>query len=287
MRLVPFVDFVDPAVQLVDGVLPVYGEFYRQKLAALRAPERSSIIHKPVLLAYVNNDFLTEFLKSMGPVGATGPVRVSKPKQNKHATAKIEESVLKYHIHERPRETLQGEGDADGACGRTSGPKSLRLKPRLKEESKKKIDEDMQAAEPNFDQLRDLYNREKRTTYWINRAKTDLTGTDRKDVLAFVADLQARERASLWIIRCITALLIMRRQLKKKTYRTASKKDIAQLLQWMKDKNYKPASQEKFRQVLKLFYKTVHGKGRPTQRRWSGFPPAYPRKRGLAKRPWT
>ena len=62
----------------------------------------------------------------------------------------------------------------------------------------------------------------------------------------------------MWIIRCITALLSMRKQLKK-PFRETTKSDIKELLLWMDEKGYKASTHEKYRQVLKLFYKTVYG----------------------------
>jgi site-specific recombinase XerD len=53
----------------------------------------------------------------------------------------------------------------------------------------------------------------------------------------------------------------MRRQLGN-SFRKATKADIRALLEWTNEQEYKPATHEKFRQVLKLFYKTVYEKGR-------------------------
>jgi len=108
--------------------------------------------------------------------------------------------------------------------------------------------------------LRDLYHRKAKLEYWINKIKTDLEGTDQTDLLKLVEVMQDKERASLWILRCITALITIRRQLGK-SFRNATKDEIRQFLKWMEQKNYKPSSNEKFRQILKLFYKTVYGNG--------------------------
>jgi site-specific recombinase XerD len=70
--------------------------------------------------------------------------------------------------------------------------------------------------------------------------------------------MQDRERAILWITRCITALLLMRKQIRK-PFRDATKDDIRYILKWMEQKDYKASTNEKFRQVLKLFYKIVYG----------------------------
>ncbi|HEY7228373.1 MAG TPA: tyrosine-type recombinase/integrase, partial [Nitrososphaeraceae archaeon] len=106
--------------------------------------------------------------------------------------------------------------------------------------------------------LRDLYNRNVKLHYWINKISTDLDGTDRIDVLKLIEHMQDRERASLWIIRCITALITIRRQLGK-TFRSTTRDDLRKFLRWMEQKNYKPSTNEKFRQILKLFYKVVYG----------------------------
>ncbi|HEX6294645.1 MAG TPA: hypothetical protein VFZ46_05775 [Nitrososphaeraceae archaeon] len=49
--------------------------------------------------------------------------------------------------------------------------------------------------------MRDLYNREKRLEYWIERIKTDLDGNDRNDVLKFVEIMQEKDQSILTIIR--------------------------------------------------------------------------------------
>jgi hypothetical protein len=65
------------------------------------------------------------------------------------------------------------------------------------------------------DTMRDLYHRKDRLNYWIKRISSDLKEPDRSDVLQLIEYMQERERAILWIIRCITALLSMRKQLTK------------------------------------------------------------------------
>ena len=106
--------------------------------------------------------------------------------------------------------------------------------------------------------MRDLYHRKQKLEYWINRINTDLEEFDRNDVLKLVEHMQDRERSILWIIRCISALLITRKQLGK-PFRDATKDDIRSFLKWMDNRKYKASTNEKFRQVLKLFYKTVYG----------------------------
>jgi hypothetical protein len=106
--------------------------------------------------------------------------------------------------------------------------------------------------------MRDLYHRQNRLTYWIKRVNTDLEESDKTDVLKLIEDMQDRERAILWIIRCITALLLIRKPLGK-PFRNATKDDIRFILKWMEQKGYKASTNEKFRQILKLFYKTIYG----------------------------
>jgi site-specific recombinase XerD len=69
--------------------------------------------------------------------------------------------------------------------------------------------------------------------------------------------MQDKERSILWIIRCITALLTIRKQLGK-SFREVTKDDIRSFLKWMDERKYKASTNEKLRQVLKLFYKTVY-----------------------------
>jgi site-specific recombinase XerD len=117
--------------------------------------------------------------------------------------------------------------------------------------------------------MRDLYHRHDRLAYWIQRVNAELEEPDKTDVLKLIEHMQDRERAILWIIRCITALLLMRKQLGK-PFRNASKDDIRNVLKWMENKNYKASTNEKFRQVLKLFYKIAYGDNEyyPEQIKW-------------------
>jgi hypothetical protein len=117
--------------------------------------------------------------------------------------------------------------------------------------------------------MRDLYHRQQRLAYWIKRVNDDLREPDRIDILKLVEYMQDRERAVLWIIRCVTALLLIRKQLDK-PFRDATRVDIRSILKWMEEKGYKASTNEKFRQVLKLFYKTVYGNSEcyPEQVKW-------------------
>ena len=44
-----------------------------------------------------------------------------------------------------------------------------------------------------------------------------------------------------------------------KPFTNATKDDMRSILKWMEQKGYKASTNEKFRQVLKLFYKLVYG----------------------------
>jgi integrase len=121
----------------------------------------------------------------------------------------------------------------------------------------------------NYNRMRDIYNREEKLAYWIQRANTDFEGSDKADILKLVDNMQEREKSKLWIIRCITALIIIRKQLRKR-FKDVTKNDIKSILKWMEEKNYKVSTQEKFRIVLKMFYKTIYGNNEyyPEQVKW-------------------
>jgi site-specific recombinase XerD len=106
--------------------------------------------------------------------------------------------------------------------------------------------------------MRDMYHRKEKLAYWFNRANTELREPDKTDVLNFVQFMHDKERSILWIIRCITALLLMRRHLGK-SFKDAHKDDIRSLLKWIDDKNYKTSTNKKFRRVLKFYYIVVYG----------------------------
>ncbi|MGZ5547106.1 MAG: hypothetical protein ACXWFZ_04055 [Nitrososphaeraceae archaeon] len=50
--------------------------------------------------------------------------------------------------------------------------------------------------------------------------------------------MQDEEKSILWIVRCITAILLMRRQLGKQ-FDTVTKDDIRSLFKWMESQNTK------------------------------------------------
>jgi hypothetical protein len=72
--------------------------------------------------------------------------------------------------------------------------------------------------------MRDLYHRKEKLAYWFNRANTEFQEPDRTDVLKFIQFMHDKERSILWVIRCITALLLMRRHLGKKLQRCSQRR---------------------------------------------------------------
>jgi hypothetical protein len=106
--------------------------------------------------------------------------------------------------------------------------------------------------------LRDLYNRAKRLESWIDKVNTELEEPDRSDVLKLVEHLKDTEKSALWIIRYLAAILMLRKKITK-PFRYCSKSEIKELLEWMKTKKYKRSTHEKFRVILKSFYKIVYG----------------------------
>jgi len=106
--------------------------------------------------------------------------------------------------------------------------------------------------------MRDLYNRKVRLEYWIDRINKDLDGNDKRDVLKFVEIMQEKDQSILTIIRCITAILQIRKEFEK-TYSEVTKEDIKLLFRWMDSKQYKVETHGKFRAVLKKFYKMIYG----------------------------
>ena len=117
--------------------------------------------------------------------------------------------------------------------------------------------------------MRDLYNRKQKLEHWIEKTKTTLEEPDRTHVLQFVEFMQEKEKSILWIVRCITALLQIRKQLDK-PFIECQKEDIKSLFLWMDSKHYKVSTHEKFRKILKIFYKIVFGKNEfhPEQVNW-------------------
>ncbi|MDW0231592.1 MAG: hypothetical protein QN648_04560 [Nitrososphaeraceae archaeon] len=89
--------------------------------------------------------------------------------------------------------------------------------------------------------LRDLYNRTKRLESWINKVNSELEEPDRTDVLKLVEHMKETEKSALWIIRYLTAILMIRNKLPK-PFRYCSKNELKELLEWMKTKKYKKST---------------------------------------------
>jgi integrase/recombinase XerD len=109
----------------------------------------------------------------------------------------------------------------------------------------------------NVSLVRDLYNREKKVEKVIKRVK-EIDEPDRSDILTLVDHMKVNELSALWLVRCIGDLLRLRKPLGK-PFREATPEDIKLILEWIKSEGYETASDEKFRQVLKKFYKVVFG----------------------------
>ncbi len=130
---------------------------------------------------------------------------------------------------------------------------------------------------PNLEsrnRIRDIYNRYKRLSSWIERIDGELDQSDRTDVLRFVEYMTDNGNATLWITRCITALISMRKFMRN-SFRDSDKDDIRVLIdfienRYFKQKHYKPTTIEKYKIILRLFYKIVYGKNKfyPEQVNW-------------------
>jgi hypothetical protein len=105
-------------------------------------------------------------------------------------------------------------------------------------------------------EMRDLYNRKARLHYWIQRINIDLKDneSDKKDIFKFVEYLQENDKSIFWIFRCITALLQLRKEIGK-PFSQVTKEDMKKLFEWMKNKEYKASTHEKYRVILKIFIK--------------------------------
>ena len=58
--------------------------------------------------------------------------------------------------------------------------------------------------------MRDIYNRQKKLSDWIESVKRGLDRSDRTDNLKFVEYMTDNSNAILWITHCITALISMK-----------------------------------------------------------------------------
>jgi site-specific recombinase XerD len=106
--------------------------------------------------------------------------------------------------------------------------------------------------------MRDLYNRKKKLDYWTERIHQDLDEPDKSDVLKFVEIMQEKDQSILTITRCISIVIQIRKQIDKPLSKV-TKEDIKIVFQWMDTKKYKVETVEKYRAVIKKFYKMVYG----------------------------
>lgn len=112
----------------------------------------------------------------------------------------------------------------------------------------------------NMMERRDICKREQKLQYWINRVRTDsmLTEADKQDILKFIDFMQREERSSLRIIRCITAIMLAKKVIKK-PFRESTKEDIQHFINYLEDNGYKLASQLTYKSIIKQFFKVVYG----------------------------
>ncbi|MDW0165589.1 MAG: hypothetical protein QOK65_09415, partial [Nitrososphaeraceae archaeon] len=68
-------------------------------------------------------------------------------------------------------------------------------------------------------------NRTKRLESWIIKVNTELEEPDRTDVLKLVEHMKETEKSALWIIRYLSAILLLRDKLPK-PFRYCSKSEI-------------------------------------------------------------
>ena len=101
-------------------------------------------------------------------------------------------------------------------------------------------------------QMRDLYNRKKKLDYWTGRIHKDLDEHDKRDVLKFLEIMQEKDQSILTIIRCISIVIQIRKQIDKPLSKF-TKEDIKAIFQWMDNKKYKVETIEKYRAVIKKF----------------------------------
>ena len=110
----------------------------------------------------------------------------------------------------------------------------------------------------NEEWTRDLYKRDIRLRYWIDRVKHEaIPDSDKQDILKFVEFMQREEKSKLWIIRCITLLLNIKQYIRKE-FRACTRKDIEGYITYTL-KDYSPSTHKKIRQVLKYFFKVLYG----------------------------
>ena len=111
-----------------------------------------------------------------------------------------------------------------------------------------------------MEKKRDIYKREQTLQRWVNYIRTDnsIPEADREDILKFVDFMQREERSSLRIVRYITALMLVKKVIKK-PFKECSKEDIEHFINYLEDNGYKIASQITYKSIIKKFYKVVYG----------------------------
>ena len=105
--------------------------------------------------------------------------------------------------------------------------------------------------------MRELYNRKPRPEYWIDIIHYDLDLKDSVDV-NICEMMQENDQSILTIIRYITAILRLKKQLEK-PYSVVTKNHVQVMFRWMEGKQYKVKTHEKYRAVLKKFYEMIYG----------------------------
>ena len=86
-------------------------------------------------------------------------------------------------------------------------------------------------------QMRDLYNRKKKLDYWTERIHKDLDEHDKRDVLKFLEIMQEKDQSILTIIRCISIVIQIRKQIDK-PLSEVTKEDIKAIFRWMEPSSF-------------------------------------------------
>ena len=97
--------------------------------------------------------------------------------------------------------------------------------------------------------MQDLYNRKKKLDYWTERIHKDFE-QDKRDVLKFLEIMQEKEQSILTIIRCISIVIQIRKQIDRPLSK-ATKEDIKAIFRWMDNNRYKVETVEKYRASYK------------------------------------
>ena len=112
----------------------------------------------------------------------------------------------------------------------------------------------------------DLYNRKALLERSLERLD-ELDAVDKQGVLSLVQFQRDKQNELLWINWYITALIVLRRKLKR-VFRDATKDDIRDLFEglerngWETPNGETGSTEEKFRKIIKLFYKVVYGQNK-------------------------